>query len=261
MTVAVLIICVLGIVAALRIPVQMIPDLDVRAVSIRTSWPGATPQDVEKEILIEQEEYLRNLPNLSRIVARAKPGSAEIELEFPLGTDITQMLIRVNNALSQVPSYPESVDAPRIYAMSFTNNAFMFCRITPLPDNPRELDIGLSKDFVEDTVKPRLSSVPGISEVGVYGGVERQIQILIDPARLAQRGLTLTEVREVVRQRNRDRSGGMIDAGKRQYLLRTVGRFEDLEDLSNLVLVRRGDAVIRLSDVASVRLAACRTCV
>ncbi|MCB1710382.1 MAG: efflux RND transporter permease subunit, partial [Halioglobus sp.] len=110
LAVCVLITCILGIFAALRIPVQMIPDLDVRTIGIRTSWPGATPQDVEKEILVEQEDYLRNLPNLSRITATARSGSAEIELEFPFGTDVTEMMIRVNNALSQVPSYPENVD-------------------------------------------------------------------------------------------------------------------------------------------------------
>jgi multidrug efflux pump subunit AcrB len=254
MTVTVLIVCVLGVVAALRIPVQMIPDLDVRVISVRTSWPGATPQDVEKEILVEQEDYLRNLPNLSRIVATASSGTAEIELEFPLGTDITQMMIRVNNALSQVPSYPESVDEPRIFANSFSSNPFMFFSVTPLPGNPRQLDMGLSLDFVEDTVKPRLASVSGVSEVGVFGGVERQVQILVDPARLAQRGLTLLDIREALRSRNRDRSGGTVESGKRQYLLRTVGRFEELEQLSALVLARRGDAVIRLSDVASVQL-------
>lgn len=254
MTVTVLIVCVLGIAAALRIPVQMIPDLDVRVISVRTNWPGATPQDVEKEILVEQEDYLRNLPNLSRIVATATSGRAEIELEFPLGTDITQMLIRVNNALSQVPSYPETVDEPRIYANSFSSNAFMFFSVTPLPGNPRQLDMGLSLDFIEDTVKPRLASVAGISEVGVYGGVERQVQILVDPARLAQRGLSLLDVREALRSRNRDRSGGTIEAGKRQYLLRTVGRFADLEEMSALVLARRGDTVIRLADVATVLL-------
>ena len=76
LTVAVLIICVLGIVAALRIPVQMIPDLEVRTISVVTGWPGATPQDVEKEILIEQERYLRTLPNLKRMVSRASTGSS-----------------------------------------------------------------------------------------------------------------------------------------------------------------------------------------
>jgi multidrug efflux pump subunit AcrB len=253
-TVVALILCVLGIAAALRVPVQMIPDLDLRVISVRTNWPGATPQDVEKEILVEQEDYLRNLPNLSRITATASSNSAEIELEFPLGTDVTQMMIRVNNALSQVPSYPEAVDEPRIFANSFSANPFMFFSITALPGNPRKLDMSLAQDFVEDTVKTRLASVPGISEVNIFGGVERQVQILVDPARLAQRGLTLQDVREAVRGRNRDRSGGTVDAGKRQYLLRTVGRFEDIEALSSLVLARRGDAIIRLSDVASVRL-------
>ncbi len=253
-TVITLIICVLGIVAATRIPVQMIPDLDVRVISVRTSWPGATPQDVEKEILIEQEEYLRNLPNLSRILASASSGSAEIELEFPFGTDITDMMIRVNNALSQVPSYPESADEPRIYANSFSSNSFMFFSVTPLPGNPRRLDMNLQRDFVEDNVKPVLSQVQGVSEVQMYSGAERQIQILIDPARLAQRQLSLSDVRNAIRSRNRDRSGGELESGKRQYLLRTIGRFENLDEMRELIITRRGDSVIRLEDVAEVRL-------
>ncbi len=254
MTVVVMIICILGVMAATRIPVQMIPDLDVRVISVRTNWPGATPQDVEKEILIEQEEYLRNLPNLSRIKATARSGSAEIELEFPFGTDITEMLIRVNNALSQVPSYPENVDQPRIYASSFSSNSFMFFSIRPLPDNPRKLDMDMTRDFVQDNVRPRLSQVPGVSEIVVRGGAERQIQIRVDPARLAQRRLSLTDVREAVRNRNQDRSGGDIESGKRQYLLRTIGRFEDVEELNKLILARRGDSVIQLQDVATVEL-------
>ena len=200
-TVITLIISVIGIFAALRIPVQMIPDLDVRVISVRTLWPGATPQDVEKEILIEQEDFLRNLPNLARITATAQTGSAQIELEFPLGTDITEMMIRVNNALSQVPSYPENVDEPQIFASSFSSNAFMFFSVSPLPGNPRKIDMDLARDFLADNVKPRMASVSGISEVDIWGGSERQIQIMVDPARLAQRGLTLVDLREAIRSR------------------------------------------------------------
>jgi multidrug efflux pump subunit AcrB len=253
-TVAVLIISVLGIMAALRIPVQMIPDLDVRTISVRTTWPGATPQDIEKEILIEQEDYLRNLPNLSRIVSSARSASAEIELEFPFGTDISEMLILVNNALSQVPAYPENVDEPQIFANSFSSNAFMFYSLMPLPGNPLKLDLDMMQDFIEDNVKWRMSSVQGVSEVYIRGGAERQIQILIDPAKLAQRGLSLSDVRQAIRSRNRDRSGGEISSGKRQYLLRTIGRFDSIESLQQLVLNRSGDAIIRLQDVASVTL-------
>ena len=146
-TVIVLIVTILGIAAATRIPVQMIPDLDVRVIGVRTQWPGATPQDVEKEILIEQEKYLRNLPNLSRITASATTGSASVQLEFPLGTDITEMMIRVNNALSQVPSYPENVNEPQIYASSFSSNSFMFYSVQPLPGNPRGVDMDLIREI------------------------------------------------------------------------------------------------------------------
>ncbi len=254
MTVIVMIICVLGTLAATKIPVQMIPDLDVRAISIRTHWPGATPQDVEKEILVEQEEYLRNLPNLSRMLSTANSGRAEIELEFPFGTDITEMMIRVSNALSQVQSYPETVDEPQIYANSFSSNSFMFFSITPLPGNPRQLDMNFMQDFIEDNVKPVFTKVTGVSEVGVYGGNEKQLQILVDPAKLAQRQLTLNNVRTAVRERNRDRSGGDVDSGKRKYLLRTIGRYSSVRDLENTILSRRGNSVIRLRDVAEVKL-------
>jgi multidrug efflux pump subunit AcrB len=252
-TVALLILCIIGVVAALRIPVQMIPDLEVRTITVRTTWPGATPQDVEKEILIEQEEYLRSIANLHRLVATASSGQAEIELEFPYDTDITQALIRVTNALNQVPSYPENVDQPRVYATSFSSNSFMYLRISPTAGNPRDLDMKMMSDFIDDHVRLRLESVPGVSEVRLWGGAERQIQIMLNPAALADRRISIVDVREALRARNRDVSGGDVESGKRRYLLRTVGRFGAVEEIENLIVRRERDSVIRLGDVADVR--------
>ncbi|ALP51929.1 acriflavin resistance protein [Candidatus Tenderia electrophaga] len=252
--VAVLIISVLGVVAALRIPVQMIPDLEVRTITVRTSWAGATPQDIEKEIVIEQEEYLRSVPGLQRIISEASFGQASIELEFPFGIDLNETLIRINNALSQVPSYPINVDEPRIFAASFSSNSFMYFRVMPQDGNPRNLKMEMMQDYIDDNVRPRMESVPGVSQVDVYGGAQRQIQILLDPMRLAQRNITIAQVRDAITERNRDVSGGELESGKRRYLLRTIGRFSDLEDLRSLILERRGDAVIRLGDVADVQL-------
>jgi len=254
MTVVVLIITLLGVLAALRIPVQMIPDLEVRTISVVTSWPGATPQDVEKEILIEQEEYLRNLPNLRRMTSSAGSGEAEIELEFPFGVDITDALIRVNNALSQVPNYPDNVDQPRILSSSFSSNAFMYYRVSPLLDNPRGLDMDMMQDFIDDEVRSRMESVAGVSQVEVRGGAERQVQLLLDAQKLAQFGLSVVDVRDALRERNRDVSGGELESGKRRYLLRTVGRFKDIDSLNELILVRSGDSQVRLKDVATVVL-------
>jgi multidrug efflux pump subunit AcrB len=244
----------LGVTAALRVPVQMIPDLDVRVITIQTGWPGATPQDVEKEIIIEQEEYLRGLPNLKRMTSVASTGRARVELEFPFGTDINEALLRVNNALSQVPSYPENVDEPVLRSDSFSYNSFMAFNVVPAAGNPKGLDINMMLDFVDDHVRPVLERVPGISQVQVRGGAQRQIQIQADAPKLAARGLSITDLRDAIRARNTDVSAGDIDSGKRRYLLRTVGRFDTLDELENLIIARRGDAITRLSDVATVQL-------
>ena len=254
MTVAALIVSVLGILAASRVPIQMIPDLEVRTVSVRTTWPGATPQDVEKEILIEQEEYLRSLPNLQRLESTASGGSAVIELDFPFGVDMTQTLIQVNNALNQVPSYPENVDEPSVFANSFSSNSFMYFAVSPLPGNPRNLDMVMMRDFIVDNVRTRLSGVAGVSQVNVRGGAERQVRILVDPVKLADRQLSIIDLRNAIRARNRDVSGGAIESGKRRYLLRTIGRFDTVSELENLIIDRRGDSLIRLGDVADIEL-------
>ncbi len=254
MTVIAGVVATLGVVAAFTIPVQMIPNLEVREIQVRTSWPGATPQDIEKEILIEQEEYLRTIPSLQRLTSSASYGDARIQLEFPYGVDISDTLIRVNNALSQVPDYPQNVDQPRIIAESFSQNSFMYFRATPLEGNPRGLDMDMMRDFVDDNVRTRMENVPGVSSVNIWGGAERQVQILADPAALAERNLTVANVRDALVTRNRDVSAGEVEAGKRRYLLRTIGRFEKVEDLERLIVARRGDAIVRLGDVARVRL-------
>jgi len=252
--VIVLITSILGLVAALNIPVQMIPDLEVRTITVQTGWPGATPQDVEKEILIEQERYLRSLANLKRMVSYAEMGSARVELEFPFGVDANDALIRVNNALSQVPAYPENVDQPRLYSSSFSGNAFMYFVLKPQAGNPLELDVDLLRDYADDFIRPRMESVAGVSEVGIGGGAQRQIQIKVDAARLAQRGISLPELRSAIRTRNKDTSAGDIESGASRYLLRVIGRFEQLNELENLIISRKDNANILLKDVATVAL-------
>ncbi|WP_278356175.1 efflux RND transporter permease subunit [Idiomarina abyssalis] len=250
--VSILILCLLGITAALRIPVQMIPDLEVRTISVQTQWPGATPQDIEKEILIEQEEFLRTVPNLQRMESSASNGEASIELDFPFGVDVTETLILVNNALSQVPDYPENVDEPRIFSASFSSNAFMYFRVAPIENNPKNIDMVMMRDYIEDNVRPRMSSVAGVSQVNVSGGAQRQVRILMDKDALIQYNVSVNEVRSAISSRNRDTSAGELEQGKRRFLLRTVGRFESLEEIENTIIRRTGDSLVRLKDVADI---------
>lgn len=253
LSIIVLIVCVLGFAAARQMPVQMIPNLDTRIITVVTGWPGATPQDVEKEILLEQERYLRSLPNLSRMQSFASMGEAVIELEFPIGVEANEALIRVSNALSQVPNYPENVDQPRLYSESFSESAFMYFAVLPEVGNPRQLDMDMISDFIDDNLRPRMERVAGVSQVEMSNTL-RQIQIHVDPARLAQRNLSLEDVSSAIRARNRDVSAGDINDGKRRYLLRTTSRFDDINDLQNLIITHSDGSHIRLADVADIRL-------
>jgi multidrug efflux pump subunit AcrB len=153
-----------------------------------------------------------------------------------------------------VPSYPENVDQPRLTSSSFSENSFMFFEIAPLPGNPRGLDMDLVRDFIEDNVRPRMEHVPGVSQVQIGGGAERQVRIEVDSARLAERGISATQLRNAIRVRNSDTSAGDLDAGKRRFLVRTVGRFDTIGDMENLIIARAGDSLVRLKDVATVQL-------
>jgi multidrug efflux pump subunit AcrB len=254
-----LLVCLFGVLAVLRVPIQMIPDLDVRTISVLTRWPGATPQDVEREIIIEQEDYLRGIPGVSRMTSKASMGRGEIELEFPHGTDINEVLIRVNNALSQVPEYPENVDEPTLITQSFSTAPFMFLTVTALEQNPLNVDVLAMHDFVDDKIAPYFERVPGVAEASLAGGAERQIRLQVDPAALAERGISIPELRNAIRGRNRDLSGGDLDSGKRRYLIRTIGRFDSVSEIEDMVIARRGSSLIRLRDVGRAELGLAET--
>ncbi len=254
LTVAILILTLFGVLSIFNVPVQMIPDLDARVISIRTTWPGASPQDIEKEILVDQEKYLSRIPGLERMVSTATTATAEIELEFPFSIGIEEALLNVNNALSQVPGYPENVDQPSIKAEAFSSNSFMYFRLMPVAGQFSEDDILQLRDWAEEYVQTPMERVPGVSSVGLRGGAARQVKVFVDPLKLAERGIRLADLRAAIRARNRDVSGGDLDSGKRRYLLRTIGRFASVDALKNLVIAERDGAFIRLRDVGHAEL-------
>jgi multidrug efflux pump subunit AcrB len=254
LSVGFLILCLFGIIAAFSVPVQMTPDLDRPVITVLTQWPGATPLDVEKEILVEQEEYLQNVRNLDRMTSTASMGRAEIKMEFVLGADMGEALVRVNNALSQVPGYPENVDQPRLISAASTDDPFIFYTISEIPDSAVGQPVFEQFDFLEDNFINALERVPGVAQITLFGGSNREVRIAVDPARLAARQLTMREVREAIRARNRDVSGGDIDTGKRRYVVRTVGRFDSMEALNNTIIAERSGHPVRLRDVGEATM-------
>lgn len=258
-TVVTLIVCLLGLVSIFSVPVQMIPDMALTTLTVVTDWPGATPQDVEKEILIEQEKYLRAIPGLLKMTSEATTGEAVVELEFSLGAKFNEVLVRTNNALAQVPSYPQNVDEPRILTSAFSDNWFLFYIIEPLPGNPKNIQIEAQHDLIRDYVQTAVERTPGVGEVMLLGGTERQVRIYVDPAKMAERKISMGELRVALKTRNSDLSGGDLDSGKRRYLVRTIGRFQDVSDIDNTIVAMRDQAPVYLRDLGYAELGMAET--
>ena len=110
----VLIVVALGVVALFSIPIQLTPDVQKPVIVIETIWPGAAPAEVEREIIVQQEEHLKGLEGLTRMTSRSLNGRGEIELEFDINQDMNRALVLTANRLNRVPSYPQEVDEPTL---------------------------------------------------------------------------------------------------------------------------------------------------
>ena len=244
-----------GVLALFSLPIQLTPDVSAPVISVVTYYPGATPEDIEQDILIDQEQYLKSLPGLEKMISTASMGQAEVELEFGLETNQQENIVRINNALAQVPGYPENVDEPTIQTSRASEQPVAWISVRTRPEHPEPLDVQEMFDYVEDHVKPYFERLTGISSVrGVYGGTERQMQVMIDPTKLADRGIAISRVREAIRSRNRDVSGGDLDEGKRRFNVRTVGRYESTADIEDTIIDVQDGTPVYLRDVGYARL-------
>jgi len=254
-SVGVILIVLFGALAALRLPVQLTPNVEQPKVTVRTTWPGASPQEVEREIVEEQEEQLKSIEGLVKMESSSNDGYGEVVLTFLVGADKDAALLRVANALEQVPAYPEDADKPVIYSSDPNADALAWFVIRPLEGKDGfQGDITTLFDFVDDFVKPELERVPGVSRSNVFGGREREMQVIVDPAKLAAREVTLNELAAALDRENRNYSGGDFDEGKRRYVVRTVGEYQSAEDIEGIVVALRNGVPVYLRDVAHARL-------
>ncbi|MDE0060883.1 MAG: efflux RND transporter permease subunit [Defluviicoccus sp.] len=253
----VLMIILFGYVALQRIPIQMAPDVRQPVLIVTTSWRGAAPAEVEREIVIPQEDELKRLEGVQRVLSEASHGRGKITLEFSPGVNFDRMLLLVSNRLDRVNTYPEEAEEPTLGTSGTEDNAiawFVFSRAEG-NDTPM-LEYG---DFLRDVVQERLERVPGVGGVNIFGETEREMQIVIDPERLAQYRLTVGQVIARLRAANASITGGDIDEGKRRYTVRTEGDFATRSEVEAVVLRSnaRGAGLGRVTvgDIATVTLA------
>ena len=261
--VVVLLVVLFGIIGVTRVPVQLTPNVDQPVVSVTTRWFGASPQEMEKEVLEEQEEYLKTVSGLREMTSEAFEGEATVRLEFFVGVDKEAALNEVRDKLDRVPEYPAEVDRPVVESVdSGSRDWIAWMLIRPLNNDASKIkpddkifsgDVTELQTFVEDFVKPELERAVGVAEVQALGGREREMQVRVDPQRLAARGLTLDDFVESLRQENANVSAGAIAEGKRDVSIRAIGQYEDPQQIRDTVVGwTDAGAPIYVSDVAEV---------
>ncbi len=255
--IAAVLMCVMfGLVALETIPIQLAPDVDRPVITVRTSWPGAAPAEIEREIINKQEEHLAGLENLTDITSSSQTGSGRITLEFNVGTDMDKALLLTANRLDRVAGYPDEADEPTLDTAGSEDNPIAWFIVRR--DEGNERPIHEFGDFVKDVVKERIERVPGVSQVSVYGTSARQIEVTVDPERLARYRLTVSNVISALRQANASMSAGDVEEGKRRYVVRTEGELNTLEEIRRVVVRTAEDqdsgrlARVTIGDIADV---------
>lgn len=247
--VGVILLALFGALSIFEIPIQLTPDVDKPIITVTTRWTGASPQEIESEIVDRQEDKLKSVTNLKKMTSTSQEGQATIRLEFPVDIDKDIAFRDVSDKLRQVTDYPEEVDEPVVTATDDDMSNTIAWLILAADDGS---DVSRIKTFVEDQVKPQLERAEGISEVSVYGGRDREIQVEIDPHLLAARKLTLRDVESALRRQNVNVSAGTIVQGKRDYTYRTLGEYRNVDEVAQTVIDYRDGGPILVKDVGRV---------
>lgn len=247
-----------GWVALQRIPIQLAPDVRQPVIIVDTSWQGASPLEVEREIVNRQEEVLKGIEGLKGIDSRARTGRSDITLRFSPSQNMDRALLLVANRLDRVSGYPEEANEPTLRTSGTDDNPIAWFLLTRADGNER--DMITYGDFLEDTVQERIERIPGISGVNIFGETEREMRVVVDPEQLARYRLTVSDVVNKLRAANASISGGDVDEGKRSYVVRTEGDFTTTDQVLDVVL--RSDAElgngrigrVTVRDIATVEL-------
>ncbi len=249
-TVGVILALFAGLLAFSRVPIQMSPTVESVVISVTTTWENASPQEIETDVIDEQEQRLGEVSGLVSMTSISQAGRSQIRLEFRAGTDINAALAEVDQKLSEVPSYPAGVNEPEIEPLD--PDSVDYIAWIGLASTDPDFDATTLYDFMDRRLKPRFERIPGVSQVGILGAREKELQVRVDPLALAQRGITYRELVQALQFSNENFSAGRLPDGKNDIRVRAVGRFTDAATVGNLVIRRDAAGPIYLRDIADV---------
>ena len=245
-----------GYMALTTIPIQMSPDIEKPIYQVRVSWPGAAPEDVDREIVSRIEQELGSLSNIEKIGSTSSTGSARVTLTYNLETDMDKALTVLLSKLAGITGLPSESRAPQVRTSNSDDSPI--ARLALVPRDGAEISVDNLGEFVRTQVVDPLSRIEGVAEVTFNGGGSKQMKVVVDEARLAAYQLTVQDVFVALRNSTTLQTVGRINEGKRTYVVRAEA-ISYTPDTARNIVVRSATAQnglyvpILLSDIADVQ--------
>ncbi|NEO85567.1 MAG: efflux RND transporter permease subunit [Spirulina sp. SIO3F2] len=244
-----------GVVNVTQMPLDVFPPFAPPQVDVQTEVVGLAPEEVEARITIPIESAVNGLPGVTTVRSSSKVGLSMVQVIFDRDADIYQARQAVTERLQQVTSQlPEGTPPPQISPLVSPLGTILQYAFT-VEDGGRTSLMDLHQ-LVTATLRNPILAVPGVSQVTVYGGDERQEQVLVDPARLRSRNVALNEVTAAAQNASANAPGGFLIGGGQELLVRGLGQVESVEDLQQSVVKVANGTPILLQDVAEIQTGA-----
>jgi len=241
---------VLGLQSLSLMPVELFPRVEVPYITVVTVYPGAGPREIETQISKPLEEAVNTVNGVKTVRSSSQESLSVVVIELNLGIDLDAATNEVRGRLDAArAALPREAEAPVVYKASLSAIPVLVYGVSG------SRPVAEIRQIAEDRIKDRLAKVPGVASVSVVGGVQREIQVEVDKARLQAYGLSIVQVAQAIAGENLSLPSGSIREGREEYAVRTVGEFGSLDELLAVRLVSPAGAPVLLRDVAQVKAA------
>ena len=252
-TMVMIAIVVFGVVAALRLPVELLPDLSYPTITVRTEFEDAAPAEIEELITRPIEERVGAVPGIVRVESSSREGISEVALDFAWGNPIDRAMADVREKLDRV-RLPTTAQRPVVLRYDPASEPILRLALrSPIHGDLSDDDLATLRTNADKRVKRQLEKIAGVAAVEIHGGQEQEVLVELLPDRLAALGLTTDDIANAIRSSNVNRAGGAVTEKNNRFLIRTMHEARSAEELAATVVRSEGGADLYLRDVAHVR--------
>ncbi|MBT7841937.1 MAG: efflux RND transporter permease subunit [Lentisphaerae bacterium] len=247
-SVVMLALMVLGFYGLWRLPVDFLPDITYPVVKLQIAWPGATPDEIDKDIADPLERLMATVDNLDYIKSSSRESTYSLDVHFEYGADVDVAFQDVLAALPRAePDLPPDINPPFVFKADPSQLPVMKLAVRSDRWGPVKL-----REWTDNWLQDRILGVKGVAGTEIVGGLEREIRVLIDPAALEKHHLSLETILTRLRQENVEQTGGRVTVGRKEIIARATGEFTSLDVIRSVLVARRGEHRLYLRDIATV---------